>query len=200
MAAAESQLSSMSPELFAGSQNTQLAFVLGSSPIRALEVYSVSFAASGSSQDDAQAAQERAAAAASKTVLRELLLATAAGPEGPASRGKLCTCAVLRAPANAVLAALIRYTGGSAVRERNHMRLPSGHISCAGATKLFVLVRRPAGAKLLPGFLPKRGLQLRMRKGLQVRLALPLKTCAAMPDAICSHKAPSAAPFQKMTL
>ena len=42
----------------------------------------------------------------------------------------------------------------------------SGH---AGATKLFVLVRRPAYAELPPGFLPKRGLQLRMQKGLQVR-------------------------------
>ena len=48
-------------------------------------------------------------------------------------------------------------------------------IPCAGATKLFVLVRRPAGARLLPGFLPKRGLQLRMRKGLQVYFASSLK-------------------------
>ncbi len=39
----------------------------------------------------------------------------------------------------------------------------------AGATRMFVLIRRPADAELLPGFLPKRGLQIRLRKGLQVQ-------------------------------
>ena len=106
VAAAESLLSSLSPELFAGKWNTQLAFVLGPSPTRAVEVYSASFAVCGSSQDGAMAAQERASSAASKTVLRELILATAAGPEGPASRGKLCTCAELKLLADTVLTAL----------------------------------------------------------------------------------------------
>ena len=68
------------------------------------------------------------------------------------------------------------------------MRPSSRQIPCAGATRLFVLVRRPAGAKLLPGFLPKRGLQLRMRKGLQVHLASSLKASAAMPHVKCSHE------------
>ena len=73
------------------------------------------------------------------------------------------------------------------------MRPSSRQTPCAGATKLFVLVRRPAGAKLLPGFLPKRGLQLRMRKGLQVHCASSRKASAAMPHVECSHKVPSAA-------
>ena len=110
VAAAESLLSSLSAELFAGSRNTQLTFVLGPSPTRALEVYSASFAICGSSQDRAKAAQACSAPAASKTVLRELILATAAGPEGPASRGKLCTCTELKMLADAVLTALTRYT------------------------------------------------------------------------------------------
>ena len=110
VAAAESLLISLSPELFADSRKTQLAFVLGPSPTRASEVYSASFAVCGSSQDRVEAAQACSAPAASKTVLRELILATAAGPEGPASRGKLCTCAELEMLANAVLTALTRYT------------------------------------------------------------------------------------------
>ena len=200
VAAAESLLSALSPELFAGSRNTQLTFVLGPSPTRALEVYNASFVVPGGGQDGAKAAQACSAMAASKTVLRELILATAAGSEGPASRGKLCAWAALRMLANAVLTALTRYTCGKFGRERTAMRPSSRQTPCAGATKLFVLVRRPAGAELLPGFLPKRGLQLRMRKGLQVHCASFLKASAAMPHVECSHEVSSAASFLQLRL
>ena len=89
--AAENLLSSISPELFASSHGTEIVFLLGPSPMRALEVYSMtcstSCSASENDENDSQQAPGSYMATVSRTVLRKLILATAAGTEGPASKG-----------------------------------------------------------------------------------------------------------------
>jgi len=95
--AAEKLLSSISPELFASSHSTDIVFLLGPSPMRALEVYSMtcstSHSASENDENDSQQDPGSYTATASRTVLRKLILSTAAGTEGPASKGNtMLTC------------------------------------------------------------------------------------------------------------
>ena len=78
----------LTPQLFTACPDTELAFLLGPSPMRALEAYSMTCSAADGDGSGPQQEQTNHAAAASRAVLRKLILATAAGPEGPASRGK----------------------------------------------------------------------------------------------------------------
>lgn len=80
----------LTPQLFTACPDTELAFLLGPSPMRAVEVYSMTCKCSAADGGGSGSHQEQTnhAAAASRAVLRKLILATAAGPEGPASRGK----------------------------------------------------------------------------------------------------------------
>lgn len=95
IAAADELLSSLSPELFSACQDTEVVFVLGPSPMRALETYSLACSASANDEGSALQGPAASAAAASRAVLRKLILSTAAGPEGPASRGVLHACTPL---------------------------------------------------------------------------------------------------------
>ena len=81
----------LTPQLFTACPDTELAFLLGPSPMRALEAYSMTCSKCRAADGDGSGSQQEQtnhAAAASRAVLRKLILATAAGPEGPASRGK----------------------------------------------------------------------------------------------------------------
>lgn len=93
VAAADQLLSSLSPELFAAAPDTEIIFLFGPSPMRAQEVYSMTCSTAGvSASQSAEISSQQPTghyiATASKTVLRKLILATAAGPEGPASKGE----------------------------------------------------------------------------------------------------------------
>ena len=81
----------LTPQLFTACPDTELAFLLGPSPMRAVEAYSMTCSKCSAADGDGSGSQQeltKHAAAASRAVLRKLILATAAGPEGPASRGE----------------------------------------------------------------------------------------------------------------
>ncbi len=93
MAAAEQLLSSLSPKLFADAQDAEIMILLGPSPMRAQEVYSMTCSTAGVSPSQSAEVNSKQppanyTATAAKTVLRKLILATAAGPEGPAFKGE----------------------------------------------------------------------------------------------------------------
>ncbi len=93
VATAEQLLGSLSTELFAAAPDTEVMILLGPSPMRAQEVYSMTCSTAGvSASQSAEVSSEQPpatyTATAAKTVLRKLILATAAGPEGPASKGE----------------------------------------------------------------------------------------------------------------
>jgi hypothetical protein len=84
-------MGALTPQLFSACPDTEVVFLLGPSPMRAVEAYSMTcskYSASNGEGPGSQPEQTHHAAAASRAVLRKLILATAAGPEGPASRGE----------------------------------------------------------------------------------------------------------------
>ena len=92
VAAADQLLSSLSPELFAAAPDTDIIFLLGTSPMRPQEIYSITCSTGSSASQSVEIKSEQSSpsysATAAKVVLRKLTLATAAGPEGPASKGE----------------------------------------------------------------------------------------------------------------
>ena len=92
VAAADQLLSSLSPELFAAALDQEVELLLGPSPMRAQEIYSMTCSTGSSDPQPSEVNSEHSTASytatAAKTVLRKLIIATASGPEGPASKGE----------------------------------------------------------------------------------------------------------------
>ena len=148
-------MAALTPALIALHNPLCMLFLFGPSPLRPVEVYSLSCETAQLPDDGGSAISERAdeevARDMSRRVLRSLIMHTAGGPEGKAASGKH------QCPSHDWSAAV-----AGAV-------LPKLTLACSGPTKLFVMVRAPEHLSGPPGFLPKRTFQMRQRRGLQVR-------------------------------